>query len=569
MPGVLTEDCDFFVREKVEQINCMSTSSSKVQFLKNVGSGWMAVFVTGIVGFLMLPLNLRYLGEEVYGISVLAVSTLMLFSFLKMGMQPALLRFFSRAIVTNNHEEFKSLSSMTQLLLGGLGFVGAIGFLCVYPWFVSIYEVPETVQRDLLVLFFAIAIDFWSNLFLIPFITIIQSSNRFDIGNIQQCIAKILRIVVLFIGYFFYTPSLLILAASVFAGTVYQLLSLILLAYKIYGKSIFFRSKSLRWSLLPPLFSFSVWVLISQVFVTLAMQIPVLIIGKTLGVDMVAAFSPAILLSTFFSSILIQISAPLVPVASKDIAENGGKNLGRWAILIGEIVACIGCSIIVVFALLGSEIITVWLGESFAWTGTIVTITVMGIVFAGIQTSNYRLELGGNTSIAPFALSAVAVAVVASLGTLLGTVYGGWSLLEVAVFITLVHLIRNTFFLAISYSWRLDYCLAEYTWHVHVKPLLLGLSIIGFIFLLKRLFAFSLVCIPALDISSQLVTCFYSLQWQFTVSMVYISTLALSSLLVAYIYLSLYWKFVIRESIRKSMLGLVTNKFVSFKRHAK
>ena len=173
----------------------MSKSSSKVQFLKNVGSGWLAVFVAGLAGFLTLPLNLKYLGSELYGISTLAVSTITLFSFLKMGMQPALLRFFSRAIAEKNHEEFQIFSSMSQFLLGGAGFVGAIGFLCTNPWFISIYEIsksveygllPETIQRDLLILFFVIAFDFWSNLFLIPFSTIIQASNRFDAGNLRQ-----------------------------------------------------------------------------------------------------------------------------------------------------------------------------------------------------------------------------------------------------------------------------------------------------------------------------------------------------------------------------------------------
>ena len=506
-------------------------TNNKVQFLKNVGSGWLAVFVTGLVGFLSLPLNLKYLGKELYGISALAVSALTLFSFLRMGMQPALLRFFSHAVAEKNHEEFKSLSSMAQLLLGGAGFVGGIGFLCTYPWFVSIYEVPETVQWDLLILFLAIAFNFWSNLFLIPFSTIIQAGNRFDVGNLRQCFASILRIVTLFIGYSFFAPSLLILAVSTFIGTVYQLSSLILLAYKIHGNSVFFHRKSLRWNLMLPLFSFSAWNLIHEVFMGLSMQLPVLIIGKTLGLDMVAAFVPAITLSTFFNSIMVQISVPLVPIASKDYVENGGKNTGTLAIRMGEIIACFSCSIVVVFALYGGEIITIWLGEAFSWTRTIVTIMVIGLIFPSIQKSNTRLALGGNASFVPPALSAVAVTVVIALGTLLGTVYGAWSLLEVAVFIAIVRLIRNAFYLSYTYSIQLGYHFMEYTWRVYVKPFLLMLPVIGL---------------------------FYAIKWQLSFSWVFIPTLVVFALLAVMMYLSLCWLFVLHNHTKNSMLRSIT-----------
>jgi len=449
-----------------------------------------------------------------------------------MGMQPALLRFFSHAIATKNRVELQSLSSIAQLLLGGLGLIGGTGFLCIFPWFISLYEVPEAIRNDLFILFLAIAFDFLSNLFLIPFTTIVQGSNRFDIGNIRLCFAKILRIVVLVVGYSCFTPSLLILAASTFAGTLYQLISLVLIAYKIHGNSVFFHWKSLRWNLLLSLFSFSALTLIYQVSLSLSMQLPLLIIGKTLAVDMASAFYPAIVLSSVCSTVLMRTSAPLVPIATKDRIENGGKNLGRWAIQIGVVVACLGYSVVVVFALLGSEIMTVWLKEDFAWTGTVVMVTLLGVVFSEIQATNYRLALGGNFSIVPTVISSVAICVVASLGTFLGTVYNGWSLFDVAVFITMTRII-SSFLLSISFSRQIGYRFMDYTWHVNVKPLLSGLFVIGLFYMLKLQFPFSLIYIPTLVLTSLLVIC---IDWY------------------------LCWKFVLHEKTKNSMRILIANK---------
>ena|GEM_PF-1549876 len=546
----------------------MAKSSSKVQFIKNVASGWLALFVTGIAGLVALPLNLKYLGQELFSISALAISTLALFSFLNMGLQPTLLRFFSHALVAKDRKELQILSSIAQFLLGGLGFAGAVGFLCTFSWFVSFYDVPETVRRDLFILYLAIAFDFWSTLFLIPFSAIIQGSNRFDIGNIRHCISKVVRVAVLFAGYSFFSPSLLILAAATFAGTSYQLISLTLLAYGIHGNSIIFHWNSLRWDRMPSLLSFSVLNLIYQVFLGLSIQLPTLIIGKTLGHDMVAAFYPAVVLSAFCTTILMHVSAPLVPVASKDFVENKGKNFGRWAILMGEITACIGCTIIVVFALLGSEIVTVWLGETFAWTGTIVTIIVTGIVFSGIQATNYRLALGGKFSIVPSALSSGGIVVVVALGTFLGTFYGGWSLPGVAVLITFARILGNAVFLSFSFSWQFGFRFADYTWNVYVKPLLVILSVIGIFFLMDWLFEFSRGCFPSLDISFTLTTCFYSLKWPFVIRLLFFTTLMLASFCVACVYLFLCWKFVLQNEVKHSLKNIVIKKFNKSQPHA-
>jgi len=45
----------------------MKMAGHKRQFIKNVGSGWLAQTSAAVVGFIMLPYNLSHLGNEVYG----------------------------------------------------------------------------------------------------------------------------------------------------------------------------------------------------------------------------------------------------------------------------------------------------------------------------------------------------------------------------------------------------------------------------------------------------------------------------------------------------------------------
>ena len=443
--------------------------SHKQQFIKNVGSGWLAQTSAAIVGFIMLPYNLSHLGNEVYGISVLAVSAIAMLDFLSLGMAPALLRFFSQAIAKNDEIEITSLSSTSQLVIGGLGLLGCFIVLVGIPWFIQFYAITPLHHHETVILLICLAITFFQRFHTMVFANILMASQRFDLVNLNSIVTNWLRLALLIFFYAVFNSSLIQLGLATILASTFNYLILMLLSVKQWGKNVLFSPRKVAASCLPSLFSFSALAMIDAIFYTASIQLPVMIIGKTLGKEMAAFFYPAVLVGSYFSSIIGQIAAPLTPLASHDLVTNQGKNIGCWATLFGQLIAGVGYGCIFLSVLYMPDILGFWLGPAFTWTSATVTILLTGIVCAQIQVANYTLAVGVSTII-PFVCRSVVMALMTSFGTLLGTIYWQWGLLEVAVCIAALRILSDALFLVSVYSHLLHYSLAEYFFKVYIRP---------------------------------------------------------------------------------------------------
>jgi len=442
-------------------------------------------FSAAIVAFFMLPYNVNHLGKEAYGISVMAVTAVAMLNFLSVGMGPTLLRFFAQAVAKNDHQEIRILSSTTQFVLGSLGLIGAIFIVVGTPWFIQFYEVPKNYHYDTTILLLCIAGSFFLEFHNHIFNNIVLADNRYDLVNLRRTISHWLRLILLVVFYNVFTPSLAYLGLALLIGGVYNYLALIFTCYRRFGNAIFFSFKSIAFDRLPHLFSFGFLSLINNVFFALSIQVPLLIIGKTLGTEAVTMFSPAISVAFFLAQLMSQVCNPLVPIAARDNICNQNKNLGRWAILFGQIIACMGYGCIIFAILFMPDVLRVWMGERFISMSPTVVVLVIGVTYANIQAVNYNLALGANT-ISPMAYSAVVMAVFTTLGTLLGTAYWNWGLLEVAWCITIIRILRNTFFLTWIYSVLFPYSFYNYFFNVYIRSSVGGLLLLAGVFLIKK-----------------------------------------------------------------------------------
>ena len=115
-----------------------------------------------------------------------------------------------------------------------------------------------------------------------------------------------------------------------------------------------------------------------------------------------------------------------------------------------------------------------WLGAEKAWTWVIVGVFTTGFALLPIQGVNHRLALGGG-DIRPTVISHVVLAVVVTLGVLIGTLYLNWQLLAIAIFVTICIVLRSVGFLSAAYSRQFSYSYFLYVYSVYVKPAVLCL----------------------------------------------------------------------------------------------
>ncbi|MDT8421238.1 MAG: lipopolysaccharide biosynthesis protein [Desulfuromonadales bacterium] len=453
-------------------------STAKKQFLRNTASGWLAQLSGAAVGFFLLPYNIQHLGESAYGISVLVVSVLAVLNFLSFGMAPSLLRFFSQGVANNDKEYLRTLLSTAIVLLGGLGLLGFIIVLIFSSTFIEYYSITDQMAPSTFVLLVCMGFSFFLTFLTMVYHSFLLGENRYDLVNFLTIASQLLRLIVLVVLYNMFEPSLTLLGAALLIGSSFTLLSMAGLSFRISGTTSIFSTSYIKWDVLPSLFSFSFLTFINSVFFAASIQIPIMIIGKTLGVEMVTGFAPAVTVSTYLASTLSQLSSPLVPLASRDSVQNEGQNLGRWAVLLGQIVACAGYLCILILSVYGQEILVLWLGDEMTWTYWPVLILASGVVFASIQAVNYSLALGAST-IAPVAYSSVVMAVLAIVGTYFGTLWWGWELVGVAICLSSIRFIRNGFFLPYVFSKIFNYDFFKYFMRIYLRPAFLLMVLIG------------------------------------------------------------------------------------------
>ncbi|MDO5309832.1 MAG: oligosaccharide flippase family protein [Planctomycetia bacterium] len=488
------------------------------RFVKNVGSGWLAMLVGGLVGMATLPMSMEYLDKELYSISALVTTFLSIFNFLSFGLPPTLLRFFSLAFAEEDTARAHRILSTSVILLGSVGMFGALVFIAVYPIFLRFYSIPEYCHADLWILYLVTAFHFFQTFTLVPYYALVQARRRYDLTNFRRIFASLLRLVVLWLGFHIMGKTLLVLAVSSICSVVYELCSILLIAYRLEGRRIIPIPRLFTKSLLKEMFSFSIYSLINSIFMPLLISVPVLIIGRTLGKPSVAEFTPAVTICNLCASILAAFASPLTPLASADKKRTGGANLGRWVTIIGEAVAFLGFMLFVGVGVMGRDFIYLWLGPGFVTT-TAPTLMVLlfGVVCAHIQAVNYYLALGSST-IKPHAFSAMATSLTAIVLVFCGTRYFHWSVVQVAICISMCQVVRNACFLPYYYSGLFNYDFFDFTWRAYRRPILIVIAVLLVCYFVRSLLPSYHPTVVRLVLGSAAVAVFYSIVgWRFMV----------------------------------------------------
>ena len=444
-------------------------SHSKKQFTFNIASGWLVQLVNVAVGVILLPYIISRLGAAGYGIYELARSAIVFFMFLQLGMGPTLVRFFTKSIAKRDMEEIRKISSTAQLLLSGLGLIIALLCLALIPFFLHFYEIPAELSGETTGLLVCMAASFFLNMTIIVPQGMVLGLNRYELSNGIEIVAQLLRMCLIFALFELVHPSIFFVGFSMLLAAVWRFVALFYCSIQGLKYAAIFSLKSVGLETVRSLLGFSSLTFLNSIAAAVALQAPALLIGKFLGQEAVAAFAPAMLISAAMAGILGHTARPLVPIASKDIEENGGRALGGWAVSMGRFIAFVGFGIALPLAVFGPEVMQLWLGDSLSWIWPVVVVMSTGIAISQIQAGNYFLALGGG-DIRPTVYSQMVMAVVVFSGLIMGLAWFGWQLFEVALFIGLCILIRNTFYLAFAYSKQFSYSYPKYLWLVYVVP---------------------------------------------------------------------------------------------------
>lgn len=282
--------------------------------LKNIGSNWFLMTVTGLATFFLMPFNLAHLGTLQYGIwLVISAQTAYLF-LLHLGVPMASVREMTQAIATGDRRKLNQVIASCSLLYIGFGvLVGVLGIPLLFD-FERSYDVPIDLRASarfaFLLALVQIAIGFIANM---PF-AILSAYQAFVAKNALSALAILVRILVN-VALVVWYPNLSMLAAALVAMTTFELVlgwGYVLKRYPgVRPRLTDAQVESVR-----SIVKFSAYVFLLALGGQLAFQTSALVIGRLMTTADVVTFAVPNSLMLILMQFVGGISSVMMPLAT-------------------------------------------------------------------------------------------------------------------------------------------------------------------------------------------------------------------------------------------------------------
>ena len=114
---------------------------------RNVGTRYLAIFIDGAIGLLLLPFNVGHLGAAAYGLWALTTSVLWFFGVLDLGYGSALVKFVAQYRAWRDRAALNEIISTIGLVFTGVG-AGCFVVTALLAWRVdSLFNIePDHVE---------------------------------------------------------------------------------------------------------------------------------------------------------------------------------------------------------------------------------------------------------------------------------------------------------------------------------------------------------------------------------------------------------------------------------------
>ncbi len=345
-----------------------------------------------LVAIFTIPLLIKGLGTERFGVLTLGWIMVGYLSLIDMGLGRALTQLVAKKLGTGQEQEIPSLVWTSLFLMLVMGLIGALLFILLSPWLVyDILKIPIILQSETLHAFYLIALS-------IP-IVIITAALRGVLEAYQRFGAiSILRILM---GMFTYLGPVMVLPFSQSIFVVIGVLVLVrlfaVLAHLLisfYSISAFRHKITIQIDVVKPLINFGSWMTVTNIIGPLMVYLDRFLIGALVSVTAVTYYSTPSDVVRGLSLISGAIAGVLFPAFATSLVQD----YNRASLIFSKGVKytfIILFPITLLIVTLSHEGLSLWLGSEFAQNSThILQWLAIGVFINGLAQIPFALVQG-------------------------------------------------------------------------------------------------------------------------------------------------------------------------------
>lgn len=326
---------------------------------------YIAIAVNTLVGFFYVPILLKFLGQNEYGLYQLMGSLIAYFSIMDFGLSSTVIRYYSMYQATSDKKSAENVLGISRRIYYALSLlvliIGTIVYFNIENIFQSSlnnYELIES-KKIFITLIFNIVITLLTNIYT----SIITANEKFIfiklLGIFQVIIQPFAVVALLSISPKAFTMTLILTSFNLLAGLIKVFYTKSILKEKIiyhYPDKLLLRNM-LNFSL--SVFTVSI---VDQIF----WRSNQIILGIISGTSVVAIYSIAAQIFMNYMPLSTVVQGVFLPRITRLVSQKvSDKELSDLFVRIGRIQFILLTCVLIGFLLYGKEFILVWVGEKF------------------------------------------------------------------------------------------------------------------------------------------------------------------------------------------------------------
>ena len=405
------------------------------QIFKNTLVNAFSLFWNTILGFIIMPIMVRNLHQDGYGLWTLIMSFSMTgyLSIVDFGMASSVTKFVAEYDAKNEINKINQVISITFFIYFGLGIVATIGVLIFKNiYFFKIFKIPSELIKPANMILYTMAvrasIDFPTETILAT----LRGFQRYDLWRFliiaQNTIRGIFIIVIFYFGMKFDALCIILVGETIFK----------LVASTIVVKNIFPQWRmviKIPLKIIQNIIVFSGKMFAIRLNALVYNGMDKIIIGNILGVEFLTNYA----IASRFHSLTLQIgsliSLVLMPTASMLFALKDFSRLQRIFIKSTKYSIAITVPVILALMILAKPIIYYWIGQDYTDVYKIVQLFLSYLLFRVIAFVSHNMLIGIDkagsllgvqiiTTIINLIISIALVYKFGVMGVILGTIIG-------------------------------------------------------------------------------------------------------------------------------------------------
>jgi O-antigen/teichoic acid export membrane protein len=359
---------------------------------RNITTRYVAIFLDGAVGLLLLPFNVSHLGTAAYGLWALTTSVTWFFGVLDLGYGSALVKFIAQYRAWRDRRSLNEVVSTIGLMFAGLGLVTFLVTVVIAWRFQSFFNVgPDQArigQQVLLIIGAYLSVQFAFAIFG----AVVYGFQRYYRNNIvsigTSLLVALVNVVALKSGH-----GLVTLVA---ATTAVRLLSLGVFALNAYQAfpGLQVRPSLFRRERLREVTGFSIYMAVLDWSAKLNYSSDALVIGAMLDTTAVALWTVGQRIAQMSQRLTNQLNDALFPVVVDSDAAQCSDRLQMILVQGIKLSLALAAPLCVGLIVLADPLIHTWVGARFS-ASVVPTQIMLLVVLVRISTASANLILKG------------------------------------------------------------------------------------------------------------------------------------------------------------------------------